>query len=161
MSISMKPGGRRAGPAFLLAQIGAHAAFRFAERLAPLGLTPPDAGILRILGSEPGMTQRELADRLGIFPSRLVLLLDDMSRRGLLERHASANDRRSHALRLTASGTAQLEAIGRVAREHQQDLCASLSEAERTRLQELLERIAEQQNLSSGVHPGYRRMRPR
>ncbi len=114
----------RSGPAFLLAQIGAHAAARFAERLSPLGLTPPDAGILRILASEPEMTQRALADRLGIFPSRLVLLLDDLAKRGLVERHASPNDRRSHALRLTAIGTAQLEAIARVAREHQEDLCA-------------------------------------
>ena len=154
----MKPRGQRAGLAFLLAQIGAHAAFRFAERLAPLGLNPPDAGILRILASEPGMTQRELADRLGIFPSRLVLLLDDMSKRGLLERHASSNDRRSHALRLTTKGTAQLEAIARVAREHQEDLCTSLNEAERAQLQELLESIAAQQKLRPGVHPGYRRM---
>jgi len=154
----MNPRGQRAGLAFLLAQIGAHAAFRFAERLAPLGLNPPDAGILRILASEPGMTQRELADRLGIFPSRLVLLLDDMSKRGLLERHASSNDRRSHALRLTTKGTAQLEAIARVAREHQEDLCTSLNEAERAQLQELLESIAAQQKLRPGVHPGYRRM---
>jgi DNA-binding MarR family transcriptional regulator len=154
----MKPRDQRAGLAFLLAQIGAHAAFRFAERLAPLGLNPPDAGILRILGCEPGMTQRELAERLGIFPSRLVLLLDDMSKRGLLERQASSNDRRSHALRLTAKGMAQLEAIARVARQHQEDLCASLTVVERAQLQELLKRIVAQQNLRPGVHPGYRRM---
>src|SRR5262245_23971767 len=123
MSITMRPRNLKSGPAFLLAQIGAHAAARFAERLAPLDLTPPDAGILRILGSEPEITQRALADRLGIFPSRLVLLLDDLSSRGLVERHASSNDRRSHALRLTPKGTGQLEAIARIAREHQDDLC--------------------------------------
>jgi DNA-binding MarR family transcriptional regulator len=161
MSITIKRSRLRSGPAFLLAQIGAHAAARFAERLAPLGLTPPDAGILRILSSEPEMTQRALANRLGIFPSRLVLLLDDLARRGLVERHARPNDRRSHALRLTPKGVAQLEAIARVAREHQADLCAGLSEADRTRLQGLLERIAARQKLRPGVHPGYRRMGPR
>jgi DNA-binding MarR family transcriptional regulator len=150
--------GLRSGPAFLLAQIGAHAAARFAERLAPLGLTPPDAGILRILANEPGMTQRALAERLGIFPSRLVLLLDDLARSGWVERHATPRDRRSNALRLTKAGTDRLEAVGRVAREHQEDLCAGLDEPERARLQQLLEKIVTQQALTPGVHPGYRRM---
>jgi DNA-binding MarR family transcriptional regulator len=128
---------------------------RFAERLSPLGLHPADAGILRILGAEPEMTQRALADRLGIFPSRLVLLLDDLSKRGLVERQARSNDRRSHALRLTPEGTEQLQAIARIAREHQGDLCAGLSATERVRLQMLLEKIVAHQRLRSGVHPGY------
>jgi DNA-binding MarR family transcriptional regulator len=148
----------RPGPAFLLAQIGAHAAARFAERLAPLGLAPADAGILRILASEPGMTQRALAQRLGIFPSRLVLLLDDLAKRGWVERQATPKDRRSNALRLTKSGISKLEAVGRIAREHQEDLCAGLDETERARLEELLEKVAAGQRLTPGVHPGYRRM---
>ena len=154
----MRRGGLRSGPAFLLAQIGAHAAAKFAERLSPLGLTPAEAGILRILGSEPGITQRALAQRLGIFASRLVLLLDDLARRGLVDRHASPRDRRSHALRLTKGGTEQLEAVGRVAREHQEEICAGLTDAERTQLRELLEKIAAHQELRPGVHPGYRKM---
>jgi DNA-binding HxlR family transcriptional regulator len=93
------------------------------------------------------MTQRALAERLGIFPSRLVLLLDDLARRGLVERQASPKDRRSHVLRLTAAGTAQLEAIARVGRQHQEELCAGLTEAERTLLQQLLEKIAAHQKL--------------
>jgi hypothetical protein len=35
--------------AFLLAQVGAHAAKQFAEHLSPLNLSPPHAGILRRL----------------------------------------------------------------------------------------------------------------
>jgi len=150
---------RKDGPAFLLAQIGAHAAARFAERLAPLGLTPPHAGILRILGNQPDMPQRALSDMLGIFPSRLVLLLDELEKLGLVERHASPTDRRSHALRLTPAGHAQLQAIGRVGRQHQDDLCASLTEAERGHLRKLLEKIAAQQKLRRGVHPGYRMLK--
>jgi hypothetical protein len=45
-----------------------------------------------------------------------------------------------------------------VARAHQDDLCAALSETERTRLRELLEKIASQQELTPGVHPGYRKI---
>jgi hypothetical protein len=49
-----------------------------------------------------------------------------------------------------------LDSIGRVAREHQQALCAALSAEEREQLAGMLLRIAEQQGLRPGVHPGFR-----
>ena len=51
-------------PAFLLAQVGAHAATQFAERLGALHLSPPDAGILRLLRIAPGISQQELRQDL-------------------------------------------------------------------------------------------------
>jgi hypothetical protein len=53
-----------------------------------------------------------------------------------------------------------LSEIGRIGREHIESLCASLTTAEREQLGELLQKIAIEQGLSPGVHPGYRRMRP-
>lgn len=141
----------------MLAQIGAHAAARFAERLTPLGLTPPEAGILWNLSHQPDMTQRTLAEHLGSFPSRLVLLLDGLEKKGLVERRPGSSDRRSHALRLTQAGSAQLEALGRVSRQHQEDVCSGLSGAEREQLRDLLGKIAAQQGLRPRVHPGYAR----
>ena len=161
MSITINKQNRRDGPAFLLAQIGAYAAARFAERLAPFGLTPAHAGILRILGQQDDIPQRALSERLQTFPSRLVLLLDELEKKGLVERHESPSDRRAHALRLTAAGRAQLAAIGRAGREHQEDLCAGLTEGERSQLQRLLEKIATRQKLQPGVHPGYRFLKER
>ena len=72
--------------AFLPAQVGAHAASKFAGRLASLKLAPPHAGILRILSATPAITQQTLAATLGMVPSRLVALVDDMEARGLIER---------------------------------------------------------------------------
>lgn len=146
---------RGPGPAFLLAQIGAHAAARFAERLAPLGLTPPEAGILWNLSQQPDMTQRALAEHLGAFPSRLVLLIDGLEKKSLVERRPASSDRRSYALRLTSSGRARLEALGRVSRQHQEDICSGLSGAEREQLRDLLGKITAQQGLRHRVHPGY------
>jgi DNA-binding MarR family transcriptional regulator len=148
---------RGPGPAFLLAQLGAHAAARFAERLTPLGLTPSEAGILWNLSHQPDMTQRALSELLGAFPSRLVLLIDSLEQKGLVERGPGPNDRRSNALRLTPAGRSQLDALGRISREHQDDLCAALSAAERERLRTLLGKIAEQQGLRPRVHPGFAR----
>lgn len=143
-------------PAFLLAQVGAHAASKFAERMGTLGLTPPDAGILRLLRLTAGLSQQELAAKLGIHPSRLVALLDELERKGLVERKSNPDDRRQYSLHLTEKGTKTLEEIGHVAQQHQEALCAALSLEERDKLAELLRKIADQQGLSPMVHPGYR-----
>ena len=70
------------GAAFLLAQVGAHATSKFAERLFDLKLTPADAGIFRILAATPAITQQALATALGTLPSRLVALIDALESRG-------------------------------------------------------------------------------
>jgi DNA-binding MarR family transcriptional regulator len=149
-------------PAFLLAQLGAHAASQFAERLGVLELTPADAGILRLLRAAAGLSQQELAGRLKIHPSRLVAILDNLEKRGFVERKANLDDRRLYSLHLTQAGAETLEKIGSVAREHQDALLSSISREERNTLATLLLRIADQQGLVRGVHPGYQRLgRPR
>jgi DNA-binding MarR family transcriptional regulator len=147
-----------AGLAFLLSQVGAHSSARFAERLAPLELSPPHAGILRVISQAGGLSQQALGEKLGMFPSRLVLVLDELERRGLVERRDSPADRRSYALHLTRAGREMLRRIGRIAREHQDALCAALDESERAQLAGLLTRIAAQQQLTPGIHPGYRKL---
>jgi DNA-binding MarR family transcriptional regulator len=143
-------------PAFLLAQVGDMAAAHFADRLAPLGFLPQDAGVLRLIAAAPGINQRTLGERLGIFPSRLVALLDGLEQKGLVERRRVPEDRRNHALHLTAAGGRALQAIGKVAMAHQDDICGSLSVEERAQLGEMLQRIAAAHGLSPGVHPGFR-----
>jgi DNA-binding MarR family transcriptional regulator len=77
---------RDGGVAFLLAQLGAHAAAAFAGRIRPLELTPPQAGVLRRLAQAPGQSQRGLADALGMHAPRLVALIDELEDRGLVAR---------------------------------------------------------------------------
>ena len=145
-------------PAFLLAQLGAHAASQFAERLGALELTPPDVGILRLLHIAAGLSQQELAAKLQIHPSRLVAILDNLEKRGFVERRANPDDRRLYSLHLTKDGGEVLQKIGKVAREHQEALLSALSREERQELATILLRIADQQGLVRGVHPGYQRL---
>ncbi len=155
------PPSRRAdSPAFLLAQVGAHAAMKFAERLSAIDLSPPHAGILRFVSAAGGISQQALAGYLRILPSRLVALIDQLEERGMVERRADPADRRSYALHLTDKGRDTMKAIGRVARDHQDALLASLNAEERDRLASLLLRVADQQGLRPGVHPGFSRLRP-
>jgi DNA-binding MarR family transcriptional regulator len=144
------------GTAFLLSQIGAHAAGRFAERLAPLDLVPSDVGLLRMIAADPGQSQRDLATALGVVPSRVVALLDGLDRKGLVERRRSATDRRNHEIVLTEKARDALKAMRTVATAHDDDICAGLDPAQREQLRELLTVIARRQGLTPGVHPGYR-----
>jgi DNA-binding MarR family transcriptional regulator len=149
---------RDGGVAFLLAQLGAHAAALFAERIRPLQLTPPQAGVLRRLAEFPGQSQRELADALGMHPPRLVALIDELEDRGLVDRDRDPADRRNYAISLTDEGRRLLTNLGRVAGQHEHAITAGLDDDERAHLLALLRRIAEEQNLRPGVHPGYRRL---
>src|SRR5215471_18989911 len=88
----------RVGVAFLLSQVGAHAAYSFEELLGTVQLKPPHAGLLRMLGANPGLSQKELCDLFGVFPSRMVALLDQLESRKLLERRANPADRRGYCL---------------------------------------------------------------
>ncbi len=151
---SSKPG-PGPGAAFLLAQVGGHAAAKFAERLANLSLVPAHAGIFRILSATPAISQQALAVALGTVPSRLVGLLDELESQGLVERRPHETDRRSYALHLTEKGKSTLASISRIAREHREDLLAALSVEEQRDLALLLQRVAEQQGLIQNVHPGF------
>jgi DNA-binding MarR family transcriptional regulator len=140
--------------AFLLSQLGALASARFAERARELGLTPSDAGVLRLLGRTPGLSQRSLADRLGAVPSRVVPHIDSMEARGLVARRRSRADRRNYELRLTAEGTKVLGALRGMAEQHEAELLAPLTSEQSTQLGSLLAQLAGAHALDTDLHRG-------
>jgi DNA-binding MarR family transcriptional regulator len=143
------------GVAFLLAQIGHRAAAMFAELMEELDLTPPHAGILRAIADEPGQSQQALSTQLGLLPSRVVAYVDELEDRGYVERRRNPDDRRLHALHLTASGKRLMGKIGDLARRHERRLTAGLDAGQRATLRGLLATIAERQELTPHVHPGF------
>ncbi|MBW4718065.1 MarR family winged helix-turn-helix transcriptional regulator [Saccharothrix obliqua] len=144
------------GAAFLLAQIGAHAANRFAERVGDLGLSPAEVGLLRMIAAQPGRSQRSLAADLGVVPSRVTAMIDPLDRSGLVERRRSTEDRRNYELHLTPKAGALMGRLFETATAHEDDICAGLDAEQRVRLTELLRVVAANQGLTPGVHPGYR-----
>ena len=149
---------RPTGAAFLLAQIGAHAADCFGERVKVLGMSRPHAGILRLIAATSACNQQELAKRLGVLPSRLVILIDELTEKGWVERRRSQKDRRHSELVLTKEGRQMLEKVSQVAEKHEAELCAALSREEREILAMLCRKVADQQGLTPGVHPGFRKL---
>lgn len=151
------PGGTPQSTAFLLAQVGAYGADRFAQRLATLGLLPPHAGVLRLIAAAPDLNQRQLAERLRAVPSRVVSLLDDLEQRGFVTRVRRSADRRSHALALTPSGEAALAQLRAISQAHDAALLGELNEHDKQSLHNILRRLVEAHGLPQGVHPGFGR----
>lgn len=142
--------------AFLLSQLGSHAAERFKEMAAALDFTRPEAGLLRVIALQPGLSQQAVADLLGTPPSRLVALVDGLEKRGLVERRRNPTDRRHYALHLTAEGERVMRKLAATSIAHEQSVVEPLSATERRQLNRLLTKLAAAHQLRPGIHPGYR-----
>jgi DNA-binding MarR family transcriptional regulator len=141
----------------LLSQIGTHAALTFGRKIKSFGISPPHVGILRWIRDNVGENQRQLASHLGVLPSRLVLLLDELETKGLVARQRSTQDRRNQQLQLTRKGTRLLERVEQVAAAHEADLGSALTESERETLIDLCAKLAAHRGLPTHGHPGYMR----
>jgi DNA-binding MarR family transcriptional regulator len=140
--------------AFLLVQLGMHLARRFGDLLKPLGLEQRQAGMLIRLAQADGRSQQAIAGLIGVNPTRMVFLTDELEQLGLVERRRNPADRRSHALYLTEAGTAMLARVREVTRAHEAATTASLSHAERDQVTALLQRLASDQGLAEHSLPG-------
>ena len=75
---------------------------------------------------------------MGLLPSRVVAYVDELEDRGYVERRRNPDDRRLHALYLTASGKKVMTKIGELGRQHDRLLTAGLDAQQRDTLRQLL-----------------------
>ncbi len=148
------PGADEEDFAFLLVQLGLLLARQFGERLVPFGLEPRHAGMLTRLAAHEGLSQQALGELIGLNPTRMVFLVDELEQRGLVERRRNAADRRSYALYLTPQGRDTLRQIQAAGNRHQDEIGASLTQAERSQLANLLRRLAAEQGITEDNLPG-------
>lgn len=140
--------------AFLVARVGFDSARKLRERLAPFGIEPRQFALLNMVAMREGLSQQAIADAIGIPKSRMVALVDDLEKRGLVERRRS--DRRTHALHVTAEGKRLLEKSRRAAIEHDSELSEPLTAGERRELVRLLRKLAARGEPPEWVHPALR-----
>lgn len=88
-----------------------------------------------------GLTQTDLAARVGVSGSTLVRVLDALDRRGFIERRQSGVDRRENRLFLTAEGAAVVARIEQRIDALEADMLRDIPDADLHAATALLKRI--------------------
>ena len=128
---------------FLLARANALSLAAGNVALAPHGLRVRSYSVLALAAADSAQpTQRELAEFLRLDPSQVVALVDDLERRGLVERRPDPSDRRANVVLATDAGRAVFAAAQAAARESERMTHASLDDDEHAQLTALLRRVA-------------------
>jgi len=118
---------------------------QFNERFAAFGLRPSEYSILVLIEDNPGRTQVDIANILGIKRANFVALIKALDERGLTERRAAPSDRRSNALYLTEKGAAFVARIKQTQTDFEQHCIDKLGGVEaRDKLMQLLDRLTAQ-----------------
>jgi MarR family transcriptional regulator, lower aerobic nicotinate degradation pathway regulator len=110
--------------------------------LAPIGLHVRQYGLLLVLATEGPLSQGELAEWVRTDRTTMVALIDDLEERGFVRRERNPADRRAYLLQLTAEGRRALTRGRGLMRRAEDQVLGSLQEGERTRLLELLGKVA-------------------
>ncbi|MFC7392738.1 MarR family winged helix-turn-helix transcriptional regulator [Scopulibacillus cellulosilyticus] len=69
-------------------------------------ITPEQWTVLRYLGGQDGITQKDLSQKSGKDQATVTRILDILDRKGWIERRANADDRRSYLVYFTEEGKA-------------------------------------------------------
>ena len=136
----------------LLVKVGRALQRRFNDVLKPSELTPRHLQVLDELRQGP-MSQQALADRVGVDPTKLVGLLNDLEGQHLVLRRRDPVDRRRHIVENSRAGEARVDAALAAAAAVEDELLAALDSEQRAQLRELLIVVAESSGLSEPCEP--------
>src|SRR5215813_12534065 len=104
---------------------------RAAERLNSIGLTPALFALLNVLGAREGAIQQQLSSDMGIDPSAMVKLINELEGAGLAERRRRPRDRRAWEVKITPKGRRTLERGRRFAAQVQDEVLGGLTAVDR------------------------------
>jgi DNA-binding MarR family transcriptional regulator len=131
----------------------------FFAAFAPFDIRPAQFSVLTVIERNPGLTQSQVAEALGIKRTNFVGMLDALEARGLTERRQPARDKRSYALYLTAEGAALMRRLKPLIKAHESRMIAKVGEDGRATLIALLREIAEEREPRNGARIKTRSLR--
>ena len=119
------------------------AAFQaFSRRSLEIGESPGRFATLTLIARNPGISQTELSHANGRDKSSLTPVVEDLVRRGLVERKRMDSDRRTYRLNVTPAGKKVLTMMTRCARRHERNLDHVIGARDRKRFIQILKKIA-------------------
>ncbi len=119
---------------YVLKQAGAALRSAMDSVLRPLELTVPQYSCLEVLDQRPGLSGAELARATFVTRQSMNLVLQGLSRRGLITRAAVADSGKALPTELTDAGRKQLRTASAAVRAVEQRMLAALAEPARRRL---------------------------
>ena len=114
----------------------------FSHLSQEIGESPGRFATLTLIARNPGISQTELSLANGRDKSSLTPVVEDLVKRGLVERKRMDSDRRTYRLNLTPSGKKVLTMLTRCARRHERNLDRVIGERDRKRFIQILKKIA-------------------
>jgi DNA-binding MarR family transcriptional regulator len=114
----------------------------FSRRSQEIGESPGRFATLTIIARNPGISQTELSHANGRDKSSLTPVVEDLVRRGLVERKRMRQDRRTYRLNLTPAGKKTLTNLTRCARRHERVMDGIIGQRDRKRFIQILKRLA-------------------
>ena len=115
---------------------------RLDERLKPLNISQARWGALYWLGETgSGVSQAALAEMAGVEPPTLVRVIDQLEAQGLVERRASAADRRVNLLHLTQQALPMVAEIEVEAERIRQELLADVTTEEYLAVMSVMQKL--------------------
>ncbi len=106
------------------------------------GLSMWGYSVLLALGERPLRTQAALAQSIGADKTRIIAVLDDLQRAGLIERTPDPADRRARLLALTAEGRRVRESAQAAIQRNEERLLARLPPEDRAAFLRVLRALA-------------------
>jgi DNA-binding MarR family transcriptional regulator len=130
-------------PGFLIRRLQQISVMLFLEKLEPLGITPIQLTILRVVHEEPGIDQVSTARRAFLDQSTVTDVAARLEQKGLLIRVPGRIDRRKKVLRLTSEGEAVLVNAGPLADAARKELFSGLTREQKKTVLELISIIVQ------------------
>jgi DNA-binding MarR family transcriptional regulator len=119
-----------------------HAFQAFSRRSQEIGESPGRFATLTLIARNPGISQTELSHANGRDKSSLTPVVEDLVRRGLVERKRVRQDRRAYRLNLTPGGKKTLIQLTSCAGRHERVLDRIIGRRDRKRFIQILKKIA-------------------
>ena len=128
---------------FRMRRIQIHLAKAFEAVTTDCGLRSGLFSSLALIAANPGISQSDVSQALGLDKSVIVQLIDELEKRGYAHRKRSKVDRRKHELFSTPEGEKFLDHLFAMLQNAEDEALSGLSPSERSLLKALLDRIYE------------------
>ncbi len=113
----------------------------FDRQVAVLGVTRSQWAMIAVVATNPGATQRMIADALEMSEASAGRLVDRLCSEGLLTRRSREDDRRAKAIYISEGAEPLLDKLTVIARDSEDRMFKGFSDAEIETLNALLDKV--------------------